>query len=568
MTDVAGGAVDYRSADAIGEEDGHNKVLFWGCFIALITTAFGFITRMFLLPTWAAEFGLDPAQTGRLAGIGIWPFAVSIIAFSLIIDRIGYKTAMVFSFIGYAIWAVMGVSAYYASKGGNKETGFNLLYWGSLILGLANGTVEAYINPVVATMFTRNKTKWLNILHAGWPGGLVLAGLITIGLDRFAPNIPWSFKVGMIALPAIVFLLMLLPMRFPVQERVAAGVSYRSMLAEFGILGALVVGFLLVLQLMDFFSNGGTTPLSNTTRLLFIAIGVAIVVAFAAYTRSLGRPFMFFMIVIMIPLATTELGTDGWITGIMEGAAHGRFHPGWVLVYTSAIMMILRFFAGPIVHSLSPLGLLAMSAVLAIVGLMLLGGAVGLAAIFGAATLYAFGKTFFWPTMLGVVADQTPRGGALTLNALGGIGMLAVGVLGFPYIGTLQAEKKIDAISATGAAKSVPGLVVDGRLSDEVLTQGTAYQILKYDTVNQAKLDEKTATLSTDQKNEIANASAGSAQGALRNMAIFPAFMLACYIALILYFKSRGGYSAEVLTGHAAHPDEKFTGGVQGPVEA
>src|SRR5215207_7814385 len=277
MTDVAGGAIDYRSADAI-DEDGHNKALFWGCFIALITTAFGFITRMFLLPTWAAEFNLDPAQVGRLAGIGIWPFAVSIIAFSLIIDRIGYKTAMVFSFIGYAIWAVMGVSAYYVSRGGDKETGFALLYWGSLILGLSNGTVEAYINPVVATMFTRNKTKWLNILHAGWPGGLVLTGLITIGLDRFAPNIPWSFKVGMIALPAIIFLLMLLPMRFPVQERVAAGVSYRSMLAEFGILGALVVGFLLVLQLMDFFSNGGTTPLSNTTRLLFIAIGVAIVV--------------------------------------------------------------------------------------------------------------------------------------------------------------------------------------------------------------------------------------------------------------------------------------------------
>ena len=564
MTDVAGGAVDYRSA-AVDEEDGHNKVLFWGCFIALITTAFGFITRMFLLPTWAAEFGLDPAQTGRLAGIGIWPFAVSIIAFSLIIDRIGYKTAMVISFVGYAIWAVMGVSAYYASQGGNKTTGFNLLYWGSLILGLANGTVEAYINPVVATMFTRNKTKWLNILHAGWPGGLVLAGLITIGLDRFAPSIPWSFKVGMIALPAIIFLLMLLPMRFPVQERVAAGVSYRSMLAEFGILGALVVGFLLVLQLMDFFSNGGTTPLSNTTRALFIAIGVAIVVAFAAYTRSLGRPFMFFMIIIMIPLATTELGTDGWITGIMEGAAHG-FHPGWVLVYTSAIMMILRFFAGPIVHSLSPLGLLAGSAALAIVGLLLLGGAAGLAAIFGAATLYAFGKTFFWPTMLGVVADQTPRGGALTLNALGGIGMLAVGVLGFPYIGTLQAEKRIDAIAATPAAQSVPGLVIDGRLAPHVLDEKRVYEIIPYHTVNDAKLNAAIATLSEDQKNQIATASAGSAKGALRNMAIFPAFMLACYIALILYFKSRGGYKAEVLTGHAAHPDEKFTGGVEGAV--
>jgi MFS family permease len=579
MTDVAGGAVGYRSTDAI-EEDGHNKVLFWGCFIALITTAFGFITRMFLLPTWSAEFGLDPAQAGRLAGIGIWPFAVSIIAFSLIIDRIGYKTAMVISFLGYAVWAVMGVSAYYVSKGGNKDGGFALLYWGSLILGLSNGTVEAYINPVVATMFTRNKTKWLNILHAGWPGGLVLAGLITIGMDRFAPSIPWSIKVGMIALPAVIFLLMLLPMRFPVQERVAAGVSYREMLAEFGILGALVVGFLVVLQLMDFFTgvkafsteavrDGQTTlVLASWAKIFFIVIGLAIVAAFALYTRSLGRPFMFFMIVIMIPLATTELGTDGWITGIMEGVSHGKFHPGWVLVYTSAIMMALRFVAGPIIHSLSPLGLLAMSALLAIVGLTLLGGAAGLAAIFGAATLYAFGKTFFWPTMLGVVADQTPRGGALTLNALGGIGMLAVGVLGFPYIGTLQAEKKIDAIAATPAAQSVPGLVSNGRLAANVLDEKRVYEIIPYHTVNDAKLAAATSMLTSDQQAQISSAAAGSAQGALRNMAKFPAFMLACYIVLIIYFRSRGGYRAEVLTGHAAHPDEKFTGGVQGPVEA
>src|SRR5919206_2983139 len=93
----------------------HDQVLFWGCFIALVTTAFGFIARMFLIDTWAAEFGLDPAQAGRLAGIGIWPFAVSIIGFSLIIDKIGYKVAMVFAFIGHITWAIMGVGAYYAS---------------------------------------------------------------------------------------------------------------------------------------------------------------------------------------------------------------------------------------------------------------------------------------------------------------------------------------------------------------------------------------------------------------------------------------------------------------------
>ncbi len=75
---------------------------------------------------------------------------------------------------------------------------------------------------------------------------------------------------------------------------------------------------------------------------------------------------MFFMILIMMPLATTEIGTDGWITSIMEGRREGQVHPGWILVFTSVIMMILDFFAGPIVHALSPLGLLAASAALAV----------------------------------------------------------------------------------------------------------------------------------------------------------------------------------------------------------
>src|SRR5258708_26426167 len=120
---------------------------------------------MFLIDTWAAEFTLDPAQAGRLAGIGIWPFAVSIIGFSLVIDKIGYKASMIIAFLGHITWAVMGVSAYFLAKEGDKETAFQLLYWGSLILALGNGTVEAFINPVVATMFSREKTKGLNILH-------------------------------------------------------------------------------------------------------------------------------------------------------------------------------------------------------------------------------------------------------------------------------------------------------------------------------------------------------------------------------------------------------------------
>src|SRR5262249_20784527 len=156
-------------------------------------------------------------------------------------------------------------------------------------------------------------------------------------------------------------------------------------------------------------------------------IGAAIVLGFGIYTQALGRPLMFFLILIMMPLATTELGTDGWITDMMKPIAeeHG-FNALWILIYTSAIMMVLRFFAGTIVHALSPLGLLTLSTALAVAGLYTLSFSAG-AMIFAAATLYGFGKTFFWPTMLGVVSEQMPKGGALTLNAIAGIGMLTVG---------------------------------------------------------------------------------------------------------------------------------------------
>ncbi len=540
--------------------DAANKVLFWGCFIALITTAFGFVTRMFLIGTWATEFGLDPAQSGRLAGIGIWPFAVSIIGFSLFIDRIGYKVAMIMAFLGHLIWAVMGISAFFISKHGDKHTAYQMLYWGSLILGLANGTVEAFINPVVATMFSREKTKWLNALHAGWPGGLVVAGIATIFID----SVPWWVKVGMIAIPTIVYFIMLIPLKFPAQERVAAGVTYREMLSEFGTLGALVVGFLVVLQLIDFFSTGGT--LSPGLKLAFILIGVAIVGGFAAYTRSLGRPFLFLMILIMMPLATTEIGTDGWITSIMEGIAKAnKFHPGWVLVYTSVIMMILRFFAGPIVHKLSPLGLLAVCSVLAIAGLYTLSIAAGMM-IFAAATLYAVGKTFFWPTMLGVVSEQTPRGGAMTLNGISGIGMLAVGVLGFPYIGTLQADKKIQSLADNSIVKTIPGAVQDGKLSPSLLEEKKVYEIIPYKTVNGDKLDALIAPLPADQQAHIKDAAESSSQKALANMTLFPVIMLVGYLILLVYFKTRGGYVAQILAGHSAE-DGKFTGGLAAPAD-
>lgn len=501
-----------------------NMFLFWGCFIALITTAFGFITRMFLLddPAIVQTLGLDPAEVGAFKGIQVWPFALSIIIFSLIIDKVGYKFSMIFAFTCQFIWAVMGVFAL-STIDADPDRAKSLIYWGGLILALGNGTVEAFINPVVATMFDKDKTKWLNILHAGWPGGLVIAGILVI----FMASLDWNIKLATIALPALIYFFMLIKVEFPKQERVAAGVSYKDMLSEFGIYGAAVVGFLVTLQLMDFFPEGN--------KAVFIGIGVAMVVAFGAYTQSLGRPLMFVLILIMMPLATTEIGTDGWISGIMSSVVD--FDGGWILVYTSFIMMVLRFFAGPIVHNLSALGLLMVSCILAIAGLWCLSWAEAVTVVFAAATLYALGKTFFWPTMLGIVSEQTPRGGALTLNAISGIGMLAVGTLGFPYIGALQAEKEIQAVKP----------YVSSVQEDELLDKKNIYEIIEYQVLDMEKVDQLVVDKApaADQKKlkaEITTASEGSAQKALATMAIFPLIMLLAYIAMWFYFKSKGGY--------------------------
>lgn len=511
--------------------------LFWGCFIALITTSTAFITRAILINNpnlWPKDFGLDPVKAGELFGAGLWPFAISIILFSFFIDRIGYKAAMFFSAVCYVIYAVMVLQAY----GKSPEDAWPLLYWGSVILGLGNGTVEAFINPVVATIFNRQKAKWLNILHAGWPAGLVIGGIISIALNQ-AIESDWRLVVYMLAFPAIVYLIMLGPAKFPVQERVASGTSYREMLAEFGVIGAAIAGYLMLKELQNVFK---WEPIMTWVLLALIAAG------YGAYSRSLGRPLMIVMCLIMMPLAITELGTDGAIGGLMEGAMkESGQNPTWVLVYTSFIMMVLRFVAaGPLIEKLTPLGLLMVSAVLAIIGLNLLANANGLAFIFFAATFYGIGKSFFWPTSLGIVTEQFPRGGALTLNAIAGIGMLTVGIIGSPLIGKMQEDSWKQAIEA-----KAPG-VYQKVAKEDTYVLG-AYTKVNGDAVKTLPQSEQEAVTSTEKE---------AKQRALSTISILPGIMLLAYIGLFVYFKSRGGYKAVNLTGDEA------AGGLPAAVEA
>lgn len=486
--------------------------LFWGCFIALIATSFGFIIRALIIGDWADDFNLTETQKGELLGVGLWPFAISIVLFSLVIDRIGYKNAMIFGLICHVTSAIITIFA--------KD--YWWLYIGTFIVALGNGTVEAYINPVVATIFRKDKTKWLNMLHAGWPGGMVLGGILLLLLGG---SVSWQMKVGLIFIPTVVYAVMLWNRTFPVNERVAAGVSYQDMLKEVGILGALIISVMVFMEIGRIFSF----PSGLTWAI--IAVSVA---AFGYVTRSLGRPLFIIMLLIMIPLAITELGVDSWISDLMAGEMMKMgIAGGWVLVYTSLIMMILRFSAGPIIHRLSPLGLLATCAAIAAVGLFFLSKATG-AAILLAATLYGVGKTFFWPTTLGVVAEQFPRGGALTLNAVAGVGMLAAGIVGGPFLGYIQDTQVAKEISVYDQQNNT-------QLHDTYVIQEKRGVFGKYTSLDHNKVETAPET----EQAPIHEIQDGAKKGALQTVALFPIFMMLCYIGLILYFRSKGGYKPE-----------------------
>lgn len=486
---------------------GSDMKLFWACFIALVATSFVFGVRSTLIDDIAREFQLSEAAKGRILGVGLWPFALSIIVFSLIIDQIGYKTAALFAIGCHFISIVMTLMA--------KPTN-DFLYWGTFLVAIANGTVEAFINPVVATIFSKDKAKWLNILHAGWPLGIALGAIFTLLLGGIE-GLSWQVKFGMCLIPVVLYTLLVLPQQFSVNERVAAGVTYRDMLREFGAVGFFMFTAFFV---MAVYQAGG----HQANWAVVAGIAAAAAIAAGVYTFSLGRP-MFILILITMPfLATTELGTDTWMPGLLSlelGKA-----AAWVLVYTSVIMTILRWFAGPIVHRFSPIGLLVLSAAVAIVGLLLLKGAHGWA-IAVVATLYAFGKTFLWSTTLGMVSEQFPKGGALTLNGVSAIGVLGMGVVGAPLMGIWQ-DTDIDRTlkdSHTAIHQKVNGPRVPNIIGSSPSLDAKAVEALP--------AEEKTVV--TTVQNDFKKLT-------FARTAILPAFMLACYIALFLRFKSKGGY--------------------------
>ncbi len=370
----------------------HPRRLFVASCVALVTTSMVFSVRGDILDALGADFHLNKQQTGVALMPAFWGFTLSIFIGGSLVDYFGMRKLLLLSSAGY-ITAVLAIVFAPMPAGVvdpcYSDLGFLILYAAMLTLGLSQGLVEGVINPLCATLYPDGKTHRMNVLHAWWPGGLIIGGLLAYGITKLMaldgggvdPSIAtlgWKIKLGTLLVPAVIFGMMSLRETFPATERVAAGVSGGEML------------------------------------------------------REAVRPMFILFWVCMWMTASTELGPDQWVGSLITNLT--GMQGILILVYTAGIMFVLRFFGGPLARRFSPMGLLTLSAILSAVGLFGLGTVATPFQAFLAATVFGIGKTYFWPVMLGITSERFPKGGALLLAIMGGTGNLSVAFI-IPIMG-------------------------------------------------------------------------------------------------------------------------------------
>ena len=462
-------------------------------FLTILVAGLGTAVRGGLLLEWGTAFGFTQTELGQITGGGFVGFGLVILVASAFLDRYGYKPFLMGAGVLHVLSVIVAVAAtviYNGSIDTNPEfargAAYLCLFWGVFIFAVANGICEAVINPLVATLYPKEKTHYLNILHAGWPAGLICGSLLGIGLIG---RVRWEIVLALYLVPTLIYVLMMVKEKFPRSEAAAAGVKFMDMVKEF------------------------------------------------------AAPMLLFLLVLHVCIGYVELGTDSWIVNIMDTVLGGKGL--FILLYTSILMFVLRFFAGPIVHRINPLGLLFVSACVAAIGLYSLGSLAGAVTVMIAATIYGAGKAFFWPTMLAVVSERFPKGGALTLGAVGGVGMLSAGLLGGPGIGYLQDRHASQDLQAKAPA-----------VYEEYKAQGTNSflffaPVQGLDGSKAGPVMEKAKDFSIElppDEQAVRDASFHGGQTALRITAAIPVFMALGFLYLILHFRRAGGYKQIELT--------------------
>jgi MFS family permease len=486
----------------------------------------GFSIRTDIISNWGKDFGFTQTELGQVTGMGLAGFGVAIIFFSFFTDLFGYGKLMLVAFLLHLIAILTTLAAPYA---GGKQGAYWCLFIGQFTFSLANGTCEAVINPLTASLFPKNKTHWLNILHAGWPGGLVLGAGLGLALNQIG-GVGWQVRWGIVLLPVLLYGGLMLGRTFPHSEAKASGVSLGTMVS------------------------------------------------------TLLAPVLLFLFVLHALVGYVELGTDSWIVDITKAVLASPDKALIAFMWTNIMMFCLRFFAGPIVERINPIGLLFVSAVLGTAGLWMLGQGFTDSTWpwMAAVSVYGIGKTFYWPTLLGVISERFPKGGALALGLSGGIGMISAGLLGGPGIGfeqDLYASKKLKDLSPTTYDRyksdtengfPIPGILpkavgLDGAKKGVLADNGAqlASDLEKVQAAGQTDENAKNlealdkwwttakATAPGD-KPLVEEANIVGGKTALEVTALVPAVLAGGFLLLIIYFKLTGGYKQIHL--HDSHP--------------
>ncbi len=451
--------------------------------VALVTSAFTFSIRADILQEMGNAFSLTQEQKGGVEGAVFIGMALSMLAGGFVCDFLGVKRIMFLACLSHLVGSLATI---FAPRTLDPQQTYYWLYGSSILMGCGNGLTEVGINPLIATLYSDRKTHFLNILHAWWPGGLVIGGLsaqflvrgqFPNGLGGFAM---WQTSLWLIFLPALAYGLMLIPAKFPATERVQSGVSWGGMLGQ------------------------------------------------------CFRPLFLIWAFCMLLTAATELGPQKWQESVMESTAD--VSGTMILVYTSGMMFVLRHFAGAIVHKISPVWLMLVSAALSGIGLYLLSFAHDGFTAFSYATIYGLGIAYFWPTMLGVTAERFPKGGALALALMGSAGNLSISQV-LPWMG-----KIVDTYAVAEVEKNL-----DSDAADEVLKKNNSGENISIDADRLANL-EKSAQY--DETVKVAkDALSLGYRWAFRWVSILPAVLVVIFGLIIAYDSSRGGYKPEILSG-------------------
>jgi MFS family permease len=393
------------------DEGGNHRAVFWICVIALFSAALSFSVR-----TGAAGAikealfdPVDPARSGEMIatalGNSFLGFALSLLVISPLLDLIGAKRIILIASVCYTVGPLLIIAAPHA---GGPAAVYRLLMIGMIVSGVAWGATEASINPLTAALYPDDKTRRLNMLHAWWPAGIVTGGLASLFVFKEL-HLGWPVAISLICAPGLVLGLCAATQKFPQTETTTLGVSFPAMLAE---------------------------PFKRPTFWVFPAI--------------------------MFLTASAELAPGSWVDVALSKTVG---MPGiLVLVYVSAIMFVMRHFAGVLERRFTDMGLLWGCTVPAAIGLYLMSIASSPATVLVAATLWAFGVCFMWPTMLAAVSRRYRDGGPWTVGIVGFAGAMAIYFV-LPELGKIYDRAKLAAAGGESAFASLTGPALNRALA-------------------------------------------------------------------------------------------------------